>query len=41
MTMQDKCERFYRRFPGDRDRMRAALDLARDGELRAARTATC
>jgi pimeloyl-ACP methyl ester carboxylesterase len=34
VTMQDKSERFYRRFPGDRDRMRAALDLARAGDLR-------
>ena len=33
-TMADKCERFYRRFPGDRDRMRAALDRAAAGELR-------
>lgn len=32
-TMHDKSERFYRRFPGDRDRMRRALDLARAGEL--------
>ncbi|QBR93200.1 alpha/beta fold hydrolase [Nocardioides euryhalodurans] len=34
VTMQAKCERFYRRFPGDRDRLRAALDLAGAGELR-------
>jgi pimeloyl-ACP methyl ester carboxylesterase len=33
-TMQSKSERCYARFPGDRDRMRAALDLARAGELR-------
>jgi pimeloyl-ACP methyl ester carboxylesterase len=33
VTMQDKSERFYHRFRGDRDRMRRALDLARDGRL--------
>ncbi len=33
VTMQAKCERYYRRFPGDRDRVRAALDLARAGTL--------
>ncbi|MGH3346516.1 MAG: alpha/beta fold hydrolase [Nocardioides sp.] len=33
VTMQEKSERFYRRFPGDRDRVRAALDLARAGDL--------
>ena len=33
VTMQDKSERFYRRFPEDRDRLRAALDLARAGDL--------
>ncbi|HEX6151406.1 alpha/beta fold hydrolase [Nocardioides sp.] len=33
VTMQAKCERYYRRFPGDRDRVRAALDLARAGSL--------
>jgi len=34
VTMQAKCERYYDRFHGDRDRLRAALDLARVGELR-------
>ena len=34
VTMQDKSERFWRRFPGDRDRMRSALDLAHGGALR-------
>ena len=33
VTMQDKSERFYHRFPGDRDRMHAALDLAHAGGL--------
>ena len=33
VTMQAKCERYFRRFPGDRDRVLAALDLARTGEL--------
>ncbi len=33
-TMQERSESFYRRFPGDRDRFRAALDRARSGELR-------
>jgi len=33
-TMHDKSERYYRRFPGDRDRMRAVLDRARAGDLR-------
>ncbi len=33
VTMQGKCERYYRRFPGDRARVRAALDLARAGAL--------
>ena len=34
-TMQAKSEQYYRRFPGDRGRMRAVLDLAASGELRA------
>ena len=34
VTMQEKSERHYRRFPGDRDRLRAALDRARAGEVR-------
>jgi len=33
VTMQERSERFYRKFPGDRDRVRAALALARAGEL--------
>ncbi|MEA5656760.1 alpha/beta fold hydrolase, partial [Cutibacterium granulosum] len=33
-TMHTKSEQYYRRFPGDRDRMRAVLDLAASGELR-------
>ncbi|WP_432478315.1 alpha/beta fold hydrolase [Nocardioides sp. GXQ0305] len=32
-TMLDKSERFYARFPGNRDRVRAVLDLAAAGEL--------
>jgi len=32
-TMRERSERYYRQFPGDRDRVRAALDLARAGEL--------
>lgn len=32
-TMHAKSERFYARFPGDRDRMRHALDLAQAGAL--------
>ncbi len=34
VTMHERCERHYRRFPGDRDRVRAALELARAGGLR-------
>jgi len=34
VTMQEKSERFYRRFPGDRDRMRAVLDRLGSGEVR-------
>ena len=34
VTMQEKSERFYRRFPGDRDRLRAVLDVVREGAVR-------
>ena len=33
-TMIRKCENFYRRFPKDRDRMRALMDLAAQGAIK-------